>query len=455
MKEENTRPKMKMKALRSDRILKIVATTITCLWLIALLAPMYWLFVSSLKDNVDINRNPPSFVPTMPLEYTIDIKGGVDYSDEDFKKDSLCLLLFSFENQRNLHCGKLTVRQVEDGRVKRRASMSSTTFSTNRYKIFFGDIVERLILGSKYEDLLLLMEETHGFAFDLDEEASSRGGETNLTSKLSGFLSSVVDDDNPNGLPEEQRLPSFVAELSGVVSTKHPAGIFNNIATAWKYFEKDGLTFFNFLKNSVFVSFAGILLQWIFSGMSGFALSKILKRRTASWVQVFFIVPLLIPSIVTQLPLYNMISKWGLFNHLLAVILPGIANTVSILLFKGFFDNIPNEMYEAAKVDGANVFTIFLKVFLPISFSVFGVIAILNFVGTWNDFMWPYMVLKEKAVMTFPIIINSLMDGSSGGAVDYATSLSMSVIASVPTFILFAFFQKQVSSGLVFTGIKG
>lgn len=79
----------------------------------------------------------------------------------------------------------------------------------------------------------------------------------------------------------------------------------------------------------------------------------------------------------------------------------------------------------------------------------------MTFVTSWNDFMWPFMVLKEKPVMTFPIIISSMMDGTSGGAVDYPTSLAMSVLASIPTFILFAFFQKQVSAGLVFSGIKG
>lgn len=447
----------KVKEALGDRVFMIVCIVITALWIFALLVPMYWLVISSMKDPVDINRNPPSFIPTIPNEYYISVEAsGDDYTDEDFKMDSLSLIWYSFTNVTDIHCTKIIINQIQNGKIVRSANFTSADYTTNRYLIFYGNITEKLIRGSKFEKLDALMSETNGFNFDVDKKASSIGKSTDLSEEFFDYLVSITDESYADQFEsDDYRLQECGLTISGVTAKKTLLGMFANFGKAWNYFAKDNLTFFDFMKNSIVITFATIILQWVVSGFAGFALSKVLSKRASNYLQMFYILPMLIPSVVTTLPLYIMVSSMGLLNNLLAVILPTIGNTVSIILFRGFFDNIPKELYEAAAVDGANAFTIFGRIFLPISYSVFGVIAIMTFVTSWNDFMWPFMVLKEKPVMTFPIIISSMMDGTSGGAVDYPTSLAMSVLASIPTFILFAFFQKQVSAGLVFSGIKG
>lgn len=92
---------------------------------------------------------------------------------------------------------------------------------------------------------------------------------------------------------------------------------------------------------------------------------------------------------------------------------------------------------------------------VPLSYSVFGIITILVFTGNWNDIMWPTMVLSDTKVQTFSVVINRMMGNIVNGALDYPLVLAMSAIAALPTFILFAFFQKQMTKGLVFSGVKG
>ena len=229
-----------------------------------------------------------------------------------------------------------------------------------------------------------------------------------------------------------------------------------NYYTAWTYYlQENGITFGRFLLNSAVISVAAILIQWVVSALAAYALSKMLPRLIAQIAEVFFIAVLMIPGIVYTLPLYLMVSQTGLLSSPLAVILPGIPNAIAIVLFKSFFDNIPNDMVEAAKIDGAPPLRIFMQVIMPLSFSVFGVIAILVFTSTWNDYMWPMMVLKDIEDQTFPIIVSSMTNYTSGGRVDYTISLAMSVIASLPTLLIFLLFQKQMQKGLVFGGLKG
>jgi multiple sugar transport system permease protein len=132
-----------------------------------------------------------------------------------------------------------------------------------------------------------------------------------------------------------------------------------------------------------------------------------------------------------------------------------VPNAFSIYLFKGFFDALPLEVFEAGKIDGASDVRILANIVLPISKPVFGVITMFTFIGSWNDFFWPTLVLKSEDNWTFTIkIFNLINSGTSGGAVDYPTSLAMSLIAAIPTILVFAFFQKQLQKGMVWSGLK-
>lgn len=265
----------KVKEALGDRVFMIVCIVITALWIFALLVPMYWLVISSMKDPVDINRNPPSFIPTIPNEYYISVEAsGDDYTDEDFKMDSLSLIWYSFTNVTDIHCTKIIINQIQDGKIVRSANFTSADYTTNRYLIFYGNITEKLIRGSKFEKLDALMSETNGFNFDVDKKASSIGKSTDLSEEFFDYLVSITDESYADQFEsDDYRLQECGLTISGVTAKKTLLGMFANFGKAWNYFAKDNLTFFDFMKNSIVITFATIILQWVVSGFAGFALS--------------------------------------------------------------------------------------------------------------------------------------------------------------------------------------
>lgn len=429
--------KNKIRESRKDRIFKSICFFFILLWVIVLLFPIYWLLTSSVKDQAAAMRNPPDFVPVMPNEYVIDIEGGADY---DFTEDAAKLIWYVGARYTNANMGKLTVRQIAGNRVVNKASVSLRVLNQYRYSIFPGEVSESMLTRpGTLADCVNVLK---------DANAYSGGG--------GAYKSYKSSETTENMLAATKGLTILEGTVLNVSYSKSFSSLFNNYYTAWTYYlQENGITFGRFLLNSAVISVAAILIQWVVSALAAYALSKMLPRLIAQIAEVFFIAVLMIPGIVYTLPLYLMVSQTGLLSSPLAVILPGIPNAIAIVLFKSFFDNIPNDMVEAAKIDGAPPLRIFMQVIMPLSFSVFGVIAILVFTSTWNDYMWPMMVLKDIEDQTFPIIVSSMTNYTSGGRVDYTISLAMSVIASLPTLLIFLLFQKQMQKGLVFGGLKG
>ena len=205
--------------------------------------------------------------------------------------------------------------------------------------------------------------------------------------------------------------------------------------------------------NSAFVAIMAVLLQFVFSAFVAYGLSFLVKKHIAQKLLLFFIVTIMLPGIVEQIPLYTTLVNIGLDNYW-GVLLPGATSATFVVLFKGFFDQLPHELREAAKLDGANEFYIYFNLAIPLSMPVYATVGIMTFLGQWNTFFWPNLLLSDEKLYTFPLIIQKYMAGEN--AVEkYPIMLAMSVIATIPTFFMFAFMQKQMRAGLVLGGVKG
>jgi len=150
-----------------------------------------------------------------------------------------------------------------------------------------------------------------------------------------------------------------------------------------------------------------------------------------------------------------MIGSMGLHDTLMAVILPGIPAAFSIYLFKGFFDALPGELFDASRIDGASEYQTFLRIAVPMSKNVFAVIGLMTFLASWNNFFWPYLVLRRPHVWTFPIAIYMSAGGSGAANANYGIAMASAVIAAVPTVLVFAIFSRSIQQGLVWSGLKG
>ncbi|QJC50803.1 carbohydrate ABC transporter permease [Paenibacillus albicereus] len=203
--------------------------------------------------------------------------------------------------------------------------------------------------------------------------------------------------------------------------------------------------------NSFFIAVCVTALTIVIAAMAGFALSKIKFRLKAA---VFFAVlaGLLIPGEAILIPLYQVAKDMGLLNTYLGLILPSLASPIAIIVLKSFFDGVPNDLLESVQIDGGGNWRIFFSIMLPLTRPAVASMAILTFIGSWNNFLWPFMSVTDDSLFTLPMGIPTLM---SQYTVDYVKPMVINTISSLPIFLLFLVFEKQIIKGVSLSGIKG
>ncbi|WP_430610133.1 carbohydrate ABC transporter permease [Enterococcus sp. DIV0876] len=204
--------------------------------------------------------------------------------------------------------------------------------------------------------------------------------------------------------------------------------------------------------NSMFISISHTLLVLIVVSFSAFAYSR-LQFRGKNVLFSFLLATMMFPSVVNLIPLYKIVDIFGWVNTPLAMIVPGAAGVFNIFLVKQFMDNIPKDFDEAAQIDGANDFTIFMRIILPLIKPVLLVVALFSFTGSWNDFLWPSIVFNDIEKMPITSGLQLLQ-----GMYQAQPTLLMAgaLIAIIPTFLLYLFAQKYfLQSMSLSVGVKG
>jgi multiple sugar transport system permease protein len=199
--------------------------------------------------------------------------------------------------------------------------------------------------------------------------------------------------------------------------------------------------------NSVIASGGYTLLAAAVCTMAGYSLAK--KRYPGR--QAFFamlIVVMAIPKNTTLVPLFILIKDLGMVDRYL----PFVAWPFGIFLIRQFMQTLPNELFEAAKIDGASERYLFLRIVVPLVLPGIVCLSVFAFRDSWNDYFWQLIALKSTAMMTFPLGVAGLLDDM---VVEYGILLAGSTIASLPIILLFLFFQRQFTAGIALSAIKG
>nr|WP_246079114.1 carbohydrate ABC transporter permease [Paenibacillus piri] len=205
--------------------------------------------------------------------------------------------------------------------------------------------------------------------------------------------------------------------------------------------------------NSVVVTCSVVLVILIVSATAGYALARG-SMPGKKWIVAGLVATMFLPKGVTILPVFELIQGLGLNNSYAAIILAeaGPANIVAILLFMGYFSNIPAELEESAVMDGAKFLTVFSKIMLPLTKPIIGTVAIFNFIGSWNAFLVPLVfTLSKPKLRTLGVGMYSFFGENS---VDWAGFAAGALISVMPTVIVFLFFQKYFIEGLA-GAVKG
>ena len=206
-----------------------------------------------------------------------------------------------------------------------------------------------------------------------------------------------------------------------------------------------------FYRNSAIIALANVVQVLFTSSLFGYIFAKFefKGKKALFW---FIMSMMMIPSQMTMIPGYLILAKLKLINNLLGLIIPAAIDAFGIFLFRQFALSIPNELLDAARVDGAGEFQIYLRIVLPQLGPALATFGMLTFMFNWNAYLWPLIVLTEKNVRTLPIILtwfsNQMVDKTN-------LTMAASVLVILPVLIVFLFVQRWIVEGITLSGMKG
>ncbi len=203
--------------------------------------------------------------------------------------------------------------------------------------------------------------------------------------------------------------------------------------------------------NSFYIAAIVVIFQLLTATMAGYSFAK-LKFKGNGIVFILFLATMMVPSQVTMIPLFLIMKNIGLLGSHMSLILPAaLFNAFGVFLMRQFIAGLPDELEEAAIIDGASVPQIFVRIIIPLvkpSMAAFGIFV---FLGQWNSFMYPLIFLNKTETFTVPLLLN-FFKGTY--ATDYPLLMAGTVISVVPVLIVYLFFQKQIIQGIAITGMK-
>lgn len=211
------------------------------------------------------------------------------------------------------------------------------------------------------------------------------------------------------------------------------------------------LDFATFFLNSVIVAGFVTLGNIVFSSMVGYALAK-LEFRGKKLLFALVMATLMVPGVVTFVPLFVLAANLGLVNSYAGLILPFLITPVGVFLMRQFILGLPDELIEAARIDGAGEWRIFLRVIMPLCGPAIATLTILTFLGSWNNFLWPLVVATTEDMYTLPVALALYSVGQN--ASQYGLMMAGAVVVVVPVLAVFVLLQKYFVQGIALTGIK-
>lgn len=256
----------------------------------------------------------------------------------------------------------------------------------------------------------------------------------------------------------------FVSPLIWMISAslKPEADIFAGMNTIQTFFPKNAsianyvnvferINMFKFILNSLFYVFVIIVLDLVVNSICGYALAKF-EFKGKEFLLTLVISLMVLPMESIMLPLYKQVADYGWINQWAGLIVPFIAKCFSIYMFRQFFLDIPNDLLEAASIDGCGPIKTFFRIVVPISGTVYATIFILDFVAHWNDFMWPMLAVTGEDKRTIQLAIQTFFGSKP---INYGPIMASLTISAIPMLIMFIALQKYYVEGIASTGIKG
>jgi len=207
------------------------------------------------------------------------------------------------------------------------------------------------------------------------------------------------------------------------------------------------------LLNSFFVSTAVTISVIFFGSIVGYALAR-LRFFGRDAILGILLFTMIIPFQITLIPMYILMVKFGWVDSYLSLIVPGMISAFGILLFRQFFMDIPQDLIDAARIDGCNDFTILFRIIWPLSKPVIITVGIISFMASWNDVLWPLIVIRVQELMTMPQLVTLFKIGGQSES-QLGAQLAAAMLLALPIVVLYSFFQRYFIKSMATSGLKG
>ncbi|AZK46732.1 carbohydrate ABC transporter permease [Paenibacillus lentus] len=209
--------------------------------------------------------------------------------------------------------------------------------------------------------------------------------------------------------------------------------------------------YFTWFFNSLLLTTVQVVLTLLVSATVAYGFSAY-EFRGKNFLFICVLLIMMVPFEILLLPLYTLTNKIGLMNSYSAIVLPGVASAATIFFFRQYLRGVPKEIIAAGRVDGASEYGIYMRLILPVMKPSFAAMAILNGMNSWNNFLWPFMVLSDAGKYTLPIGLKTLLTPYGN---NYDLLIVGSFFSIIPIFILFVAFQKYFIDGMTAGAVKG
>jgi multiple sugar transport system permease protein len=215
----------------------------------------------------------------------------------------------------------------------------------------------------------------------------------------------------------------------------------------------DAMPLFRLYGNSLFVSIATTLGVLVTSSLAGFAFAKY-EFPGKNLLFIMILATMMVPFFVTLIPVFFIVRQLGWINTYQGLIVPGIISAYGIFLMRQFISTLPDELLDAARIDGASEPRIFYSILMPLITPALATLGTFTFIGSWNNFLWPLLVASKRDLHTLPLGLNALRTFASE-ARNLDLLMAGTTLSILPALILFIFLQRYFIRGIALTGVKG
>ncbi|MBL8118549.1 MAG: carbohydrate ABC transporter permease [Anaerolineae bacterium] len=216
-------------------------------------------------------------------------------------------------------------------------------------------------------------------------------------------------------------------------------------------FNDTSLPLARFYANSLFVALSNVVIHTFTSSLFGYVFAKF-NFRFKRILFAYILATLMIPFQLTMIPSYLILLEFNLTNNLLGLVALSWFNAFGIFLMRQFMQSIPDELLDAARVDGASEWTIYLRIVIPQVLPALATFGVLVFISNWNAYLWPLIVLQDVETRTLPIILTWYNDRHTS---DLGLQMAASILIVMPVLVVYVFLQRWVVRGFTLSGFKG